>query len=272
MRITTDDGVELAVVVKGEGPCLLLVHGFGGAKEDFADHLDALAQTNRVATFDHRGHGESDKPDSLDSYSLERLRLDTIAVADALGFDTFVLLGHSLGGMVTRRIATDYPSRVTAHIFMDTSHGPIPGVDPSLLDLGATIAIDEGKDALKAALDALGSPLDNPAFDRLIAERPGFQEYVDKKWTDLSHIMWAALARAIAFQEDDLDVLRGLACPVLVIVGELDKPFRAPSATIADAVADSRLAVIEAAGHSPQFENPEEWYVAMAKFLAEVAA
>ena len=48
MRITTDDGVGLAVEVAGTGPGLLLVHGFGGAKEDFADHVAALARDHTV--------------------------------------------------------------------------------------------------------------------------------------------------------------------------------------------------------------------------------
>src|SRR6476646_8745277 len=62
MRITIDDGVGLAVEVDGEGPGLLLVHGFGGAKEDFADHVPRMARTHTVVIFDHRGHGASDKP------------------------------------------------------------------------------------------------------------------------------------------------------------------------------------------------------------------
>ena len=45
MRVRTDDGVELAVEVEGSGPGLLLVHGHGGAKEDFADHVERLART-----------------------------------------------------------------------------------------------------------------------------------------------------------------------------------------------------------------------------------
>ena len=43
LRVTVDDGVELAVEIAGEGPGLVLVHGFGGAKEDFADHRDLFA-------------------------------------------------------------------------------------------------------------------------------------------------------------------------------------------------------------------------------------
>ncbi len=270
MRIITDDGVELAVEVRGEGPALLLVHGFGGAKEDFFDHLDQLAESHRVATFDHRGHGASGRPDTLEGYSLDRMRADVLCVADALGFERFRLLGHSMGGMVTRRIAIDHPHRVEAHIFMDTSAGPLPGVDPELLELGARIAIDEGKAALKAALDSLGSPLDNPAYERVLRERPGYQEFVDRKWDDLSHLMWAAMARAIAYQPDDHVDLATLGIPVLVLVGELDTPFHGPSRRIAETVPGARYAMIEGAGHSPQFENPDAWYRELTEFLASL--
>ncbi len=271
MRVLTDDGVELAVEVRGSGPALLLVHGFGGAKEDFFDHLDELAGSHRVATFDHRGHGASAQPDRLDAYSLERLRVDVLCVADALGFDRFRLLGHSMGGMVTRRIALDHPDRVEAHVFMDTSAGPLDDFDPALLELAAQLAIDEGKDALKAALDA-AAPLTNPAYEKLLRERPGYQQFVDRKWADLSHVMWAALARAIAFQTDDLDDLRSLRCPSLVIVGELDLPFVPWAHAIAGAVPGARLSVIADAGHSPQFENPDAWFAELNEFLASIPA
>src|SRR5947208_1525011 len=100
LRVTTDDGVGLAVEVAGDGSGLLMMHGFTGAKEDFTDHLDAFARHSRVVIFDHRGHGASDKPRDVAAYSLDRLASDTLAVADALGLDRFRLLGHSMGGMV----------------------------------------------------------------------------------------------------------------------------------------------------------------------------
>src|SRR5437660_12629958 len=100
MRVTMDDGVALEITDTGSGPGLLLVHGFGGAKEDFADHIAALASTHMVVVFDHRGHGASDKPTDLASYSFARLRADTVAIADAVGLDEFRLLGHSMGGML----------------------------------------------------------------------------------------------------------------------------------------------------------------------------
>src|SRR5262245_29664910 len=119
MRITTDDGLSLEALVEGSGPGLLLVHGFGGAKEDFLDHVPALARDHTVVVFDHRGHGASDKPADRSAYSLDRLIADTLQVADAAGLDEFRLLGHSMGGMVARRVALRAPERVTALVMMD---------------------------------------------------------------------------------------------------------------------------------------------------------
>src|SRR6476646_6425225 len=122
MRVATDDGVGLATLVAGpvEAPGLLLVHGIGGAKEDFADHGDAFARDHRVVTFDHRGHGESDAPDDPSAYSLDRLAADTLAVVAATGLHDLRLVGHSMGGMVTRRAVLARPDLAAALVFMDT--------------------------------------------------------------------------------------------------------------------------------------------------------
>ena len=72
MRILTDDGVGLEVTDLGSGPALMLVHGFGGAKEDFSDQLADLATDHRVITLDLRGHGESDGPEEEAKYFLDR--------------------------------------------------------------------------------------------------------------------------------------------------------------------------------------------------------
>src|SRR3954447_15510940 len=135
-QVETDDGVNLQTIVAGSGPGLVLVHGFGGAKEDFADHLDALARDYEVVAFDHRGHGASDKPTDLAAYSFARLEADVLQVADAAGLDHFLLLGHSMGGMVSRGVALRHRDRVDALVMMDTSPGPIPGFDPELIEVG----------------------------------------------------------------------------------------------------------------------------------------
>ncbi len=269
LEVVTDDGVTLVATIEGSGPGLLLVHGFGGAKEDFADHAPRLAAEYTVVTFDHRGHGESDNPEAEDAYSFERLRADILTVADAAGLDTFVLLGHSMGGMIVRRIALDEPARVVALVMMDTTPGPIPSMDPAIMEFGAQLALDEGKDALKVALDAV-APLDTEPYRQLLESRPGYQAYNDYKWDTLSHVMWASLARAIARQPDELAAMGTLDMPVLVIVGELDEAFVEPSNEMHRTIPGARLAVIPGAGHSPQFENGPAWHEVMVGFVREV--
>jgi pimeloyl-ACP methyl ester carboxylesterase len=272
MRIATDDGVGLAVEVVGTGPGLMLVHGFGGAKEDFADHVPTLARDNTVVIFDHRGHGASDKPDDPGAYSLERLGTDVLQVADGAGLESFRLLGHSMGGMVSRKVALRASDRVDALIMMDTSAGPIPGFDNSLIEVAADVALTQGKDALKELLD-LADPLSSPAYERVLAERPGYQEFQDRKWADLSAVMWGAMARELAQQSDDLAAMAAsLARPLLIVVGEQDKPFVKASRSMAEAIPGAKLVIISDAGHSPQFENPDAWIDAMTTFLSSLPA
>jgi 3-oxoadipate enol-lactonase len=270
MRITTSDGVGLAVDVAGAGPGLVLVHGFGGAKEDFADHVPALARDHTVVIFDHRGHGASDKPADRDAYSLDRLATDILEVADGCGLDRFRLLGHSMGGMLARQIPLREPQRIEALIMMDTAAGPIPGFDPTLMDAAAEVAFTRGKDALKELLD-LAQVLETPAYQRTLLDRPGYQQFQDRKWADVSEIMWGAMAVAMAYQPDDLAALAAaVSVPMLLIVGAQDAPFLAASRAMADAIPGAQLTIIPDAGHSPQFENPDAWIDALTRFLAAV--
>lgn len=269
MRMTMDDGVALEVTDTGSGPGLLLVHGFGGAKEDFADHVDALAAHHRVVTFDHRGHGESDKPSDPAAYSFDRMAADILAVAGGLGLDTFRLLGHSMGGMVSRRVVLAQPARIDALVLMDTSPGPIPGLDPDLAELAAGIMLDQGKEVLKPLLDEAGT-LESPAHLRLLAERPELVAYEERNWQTLAPMMWATMLREMVHQPDQLTLLARVHCPTLVIVGEQDTPFVDGSHAMAGVIPGADLVVVRDAGHSPQLENPGPWLDALRRFLESV--
>jgi pimeloyl-ACP methyl ester carboxylesterase len=268
VRVTVDDGVALEVDVRGDGPGLLMVHGFGGSKEDFADHVEALASTYRVVTFDHRGHGESGGGDDPAEYTLDRYAADTLQVADAADLPTFNLLGHSMGGMVARRVVLGHPERIAALVLMDTSPGP-PRLDPELMDAAAKIALEDGKEVLKSLLDAAAT-LDTPAHQRLLAERAGFQEFQEREWDALSMSMWAGTIREMAHQPDQLAALAAVECPTLVLVGEQDEAFLDLCKAIAATIPGAELVVIPEAGHSPQFEHPDAWYAALVGFLSSV--
>jgi pimeloyl-ACP methyl ester carboxylesterase len=270
--------VTLAVAEAGEGGRpLLLVHGFTGAKEDFTDWLDALAELGWHAVApDQRGHGDSHKPAEEHEYSFDRYADDLLALLDALGWGEAVVLGHSMGGMVVQTAALQAPHRFAALVLMDTSHRAIRA-DAALVDVGISIARAEGMAAVLAAQTALAAadqPLGTEAGRRVETERPGYKEFGERKLLASSPAMYAAMMRLITDVDsglDRLDDLRGLDLPVLVLVGEQDRPFRKPAERMAAAIPGAELVVVPDAGHSPQFENPEPWWKALRSFLERLA-
>lgn len=264
-------GERLAIDEVGEGGRgLLLVHGFTGGRVDFADHLDALADAGWwVVAPDLRGHGDSWHPEDESEYSFDHFARDMWALVDALGWDRLVLLGHSMGGMIAQVAAAQRPSALDGLVLMDTTHGPLE-IDRDLALLGAQLVRDGGMAAVKEAMDAMegDGPLGTPANERVLAERPGYRELGDRKFLGSSPAMYASMIAQMLDQADRLQHLADVAAPTLVIVGEQDTPFLAPSEAMATAVAGARLEVIADAGHSPQFENPDAWRSVMLDFLA----
>ena len=264
--------VELPVLEAGAGGRpLLLVHGFTGVGRDFADHLDGLAADGwHVVAPTQRGHHGSAALADEAAYSLAAYADDLLALADGLGWDRFVLLGHSMGGMVAQVLALKAPERLEGLVLMDTGHGPV-ALDPELLATGVRIARDAGMDALVDAMNAAGpSPLETPAAVRLREERPDLVPVWDAQLRGCDPAMYAAMATEMLNQEDRLDGLRSLQAPTLVVVGDQDTPFLGPSRRMAEAIPGARLEVIADAGHSPQMEAPVAWAEVLRSFLASL--
>jgi 3-oxoadipate enol-lactonase len=268
-------GVRLAIAEAGTGGRpLMLVHGFTGAKEDFSDFLEPLAERGWHAVApDLRGHGASDHPGEEESYSLAIIAADLLALADALGWERFVLLGHSMGGMIAQHLLLAEPERVRGLVLMDTTHGPVDWVEADTAALAATVVREEGIEALMEALKVMRAddPLMTPAFLRLLEEKPGYSEFCDAKLLASAPAMWLAMSSALLTQPDRLDRLPEVDVPTLVIVGEQDTPFIAHGERMAKKIPDARLAIIPDAGHSPQFENPDAWWTVLSSFLEDVA-
>jgi pimeloyl-ACP methyl ester carboxylesterase len=271
------DGVELSVAEAGVGGRpLLLVHGFTGAKEDFRDAIGPLADAGHwVVAPDLRGHGASGHPAGEDAYSLDRFTSDVLGLLDAMGWDRFDLLGHSMGGMVAQLVTTARPDAVGRLVLMDTATGGAGGedgngigeMDADIMRLGIDLCREQGLAAIAAVLEMGEKPLETPAHARLAAT-PGWTEWESEKFLTSSPDMWCAMVGEFLTVEDRMESLQDLPMPVLVIVGEQDRPFRSVSARMAEVIPDARLVVVPGAGHSPQFENPSVWYDAVSRFLA----
>ena len=267
--------VELVISEAGVGGRpMLLLHGFTGAKEDFTEWLDPLAARGWHAVApDHRGHGGSAQPESDDAYSFSILADDALGLVDALGWERFVLLGHSMGGMVAQLMASGSPRRLTGLVLMDTAHGPVTGLDAELVAAAVGIVRDQGMAALVDLMADMESPLETPAHRRLLEHRPGYAAFGDGKMRATSPYLYAALAPLFVDSPDRLEDLRSLPAtlPALVMVGEQDRPFIAASQRMAEAIPDATMALIPDAGHSPQFENPDAWWAALSQFLDRIA-
>jgi 3-oxoadipate enol-lactonase len=275
LRRVDAGGVTLEIAEAGAGNHrrILLVHGFTGAKDGFVEVVDRLADQGWHAVApDLRGHGNSSKPPSEDDYELGLFADDLWALVDALGWDEpFVLLGHSMGGMAAQVAALRDPSRLAGLVLMDTTHGPVEGIAAGELDLGLAVVREHGMETLRELMAARDDALETPASIRVRAERPGWEDFERRKFLTSSGAMWAAMAAKMLSQTDRLDAVATLPIPVLVLVGEQDQPFLAPSQRMAKMIPGARLVVIPDAGHSPQFENTDAWWDAVVSFLQEVA-
>lgn len=272
---TLEQEIDVSLLEAGAGGRpLLLVHGLTGAKEDFADQIDDLAELGWwVVAPDLRGHGSSSHPADEADYDLDRFAADLQGLVDALDWDRFVLLGHSMGGMIAQVVALARPDDLVGLILMDTSHGPIPGIDPAMAALGIELVRAGGMEAVKEALDGLGddAPLGTEAYERVCRERPGFVEFGDRKFLGSAPAMYSSMLGQLLDRKDLLDDLATLDVPTLVMVGEQDEPFLDASGRMAARMKDATLAKLADAGHSPQFENPDAWWTALTGFLARLA-
>src|SRR6266851_8603698 len=136
--------LEVAEAGRGGRP-LMILHGFAGAKEDFVEWLGPLSRRGWHAVApDLRGHGRSDHPMAEAAYGIAVFAADVVALADALAWDRFALLGHSLGGMVAQVAALELGPRLEALVLMDTSPARPDGIDADEVALGSSVVRDAG--------------------------------------------------------------------------------------------------------------------------------
>lgn len=266
------NGVDITFAEAGAGGRpLVLVHGFGGSKEDFTDYLPRLGALGWHAVApDNRGHGDSEHCKDEADYSLSIIASDVVALMDELGWASATVLGHSMGGMVVQLFALAHPERLDALILMDTSHKIPDHVDPDMISAGQSVVREGGTELLveigRKATEP--SPLDTLPYLEMIAADPAYKAWSEQKTLNFAGPAWAALAGDMATQTDRLDALGSVSVPTLVIVGELDDGFLTQSKAMAAAIPGAQLAVIPGGGHSPQFETRDAWWAVLQAFLA----
>ncbi len=121
---TQDGPIEISYLIGGNGPPLLLLHGFPQTKAIWSQTAPELAKRFTVVAADLRGYGASSKPQGTpdhSTYSKRSMASDQQALMASLGFEHFFLIGHDRGGRVSHRLAMDFPDSVLRLMVLDIS-------------------------------------------------------------------------------------------------------------------------------------------------------
>lgn len=121
-RVTVSEGVQIAAVVGGSGPPLLLLHGHPQTHAIWHKVVPTLALHYTLVAADLRGYGDSSKPAGTDdhaSYSKRRMAQDQVELMRQLGFARFKLLAHDRGARVGHRMALDHAEAVERLVLLD---------------------------------------------------------------------------------------------------------------------------------------------------------
>jgi pimeloyl-ACP methyl ester carboxylesterase len=226
-RFASFDGTGIAFISAGDGPDVLLLHGFA------ADHqvnwvapgvVDALvAAGRRVIALDARGHGQSDKPHDPDAYEDDAMARDAAALLDHLGVERVDVVGYSMGALVSTRLVPD-EARVRSCVL-----GGIGGKSRSARGFS-----DERRALLASALETEDV---NGITD---ASARAFRAFADSTGAD--RFALAAIQRAATpIAKTRLEAIN---VPTMVIVGDRDDLAGSPQA-LADRIPGAIARVVK---------------------------
>jgi len=129
--IVLANGINLAIYEQGEGPAVVLLHGFPELAYSWRHQLPALADAGfRAIAPDQRGYGCSDVPPDVSDYRIEELIADVHSMLDALELETATFVGHDWGAFVLWQMAMRAPERIEGLIILNIPHFPRAPVDP----------------------------------------------------------------------------------------------------------------------------------------------
>jgi pimeloyl-ACP methyl ester carboxylesterase len=125
------NGLRMAVYEQGEGPAVILLHGFPELAFSWRYQLPALANAGyRAIAVDQRGYGQTTVPPNVEDYRIEELIADLHGLLDTLGLESAVFAGHDWGGLVLWHMTQLAPDRIDKLIILNIPHTPRPPRDP----------------------------------------------------------------------------------------------------------------------------------------------
>jgi pimeloyl-ACP methyl ester carboxylesterase len=241
----------------GDGPAIILAHGFLMDHEMFAPQVAALAPQYRVITWDERGFGLTEHDGKPFTYWDSAA--DCLGLLDHLGIDRAVVGGMSQGGFLSLRVALTAPERVRALILLDTQagseHAEKIEAYRGMIDTWAAVgAVDELANVVATII--IDDAVENP---RWIA-----------KWQARPKESIIEPGACLLGRDDITDRLGEITCPALVVHGTNDTAIEMPLAEVlaAGLTGSGPVIPISGAAHAANLTHPEPVNAAIVSFLA----
>ncbi|HSZ73815.1 MAG TPA: alpha/beta hydrolase [Rhizomicrobium sp.] len=268
------NGTTLHVRIGGQGPAVVMLHGFGDTGDMWAPAAAVLVKNHMVIVPDLRGMGLSAHPDT--GYTKKNQAVDIAGVMDALKIQKADLITHDIGNMVGYALAAQYPDRIAKWVVIDA---PLPGIgnweeikqSPLLWHFNF-----RGPDEERLVAGRERIYLDR-FYDELSADPSKIDEATREHYAALyarSHAMHDAFEQFGAFNQDAIDnkalLAEGgkLVMPVLALGG--DKSFGTAEAdTLRFVATNVTMGIIPNSGHWIMDENPKATTTFIVNFLSQ---
>ena len=262
------NGIFLNIEVTGDGPILLLLHGFTRDHRAWEPVLPCL-EGYRVLRVDLIGHGRSDSPPDASRYTMAHAVEDLQALLHHLSVARFGLIGYSLGGRVALHLALAAWEQMWGIV--------IESASPGTKDAAARVARVESDETLaqSIAADGLEAFADRWQSQALFASQSHLsssvldeqrQQRLENSPVGLGNSLRGMGAGA---QDYLLPRLHNIHAPALFLAGALDERYAAAAAVMAATVPGAEYAIIGGAGHTTHLEQPDAWASQVVPFLAK---
>ena len=245
------DGVKVYYEVHGDGPAMLLTHGYSASARMWEGQVQHFKDRYKVIVWDMRGHGRSDSPEDQALYTEEATVEDMAALLRACGADRGIIGGLSLGGYMSMAFNVAHPEMVSALMLFDTG----PGYrNPQGREAWNETAYNRAKAFEERGLEALG----------------GGAEVGVSAHTSAAGLAKAARGMLAQFDSRVIESLEGIKAPTLVLVGANDRAFLNATDYMAAKIPGATRVVIPDAGHAANIDQPEAFNRAVDEFLAKL--
>jgi pimeloyl-ACP methyl ester carboxylesterase len=260
MSIVNIRGIAIAYEDVGQGAPLVFIHGHPFNRSMWREQLRAFSLHYRIITPDLRGYGESKVIPG--KTSLEDFACDLARLLDFLNINNIFLCGFSMGGQIALEFYRLFPERVRALILTDTFAQLDTEEVKQARDIIAERLIDEG---MQGYADEV---LPRMIAPKTIEELPEVAAHVHAMMCATPRVGAAAALRGRSERRDYTPLLPDIDVPTLIIVGSNDEftPVR-DAEFMHRRIPNSRIAVIDGAGHMPNIEQPAEFNRIVKEFM-----